>query len=162
MQRRFGTDSMPETAENVAAYFGISRQDQDTFALRSQQRAARAVADGTLDGEIVAVKVQQRKDDPVYEHPRQISLEKLAGLPTPFRTGGSVTAVNASGVNDGAAVLILATEVGMKAHGLSPIARIVGGATAGVSPRIIGMGPAPAREKLCTWLGLKSSDFDII
>ena len=166
MQRQYGTDSMPETAENVAEDFNISREDQDAFALRSQQRAAAAIANGTLAKEIFPVEVPQRRGDPILfdtdEHPRATSAEKLAALPTPFRTGGSVTAGNASGVNDGAAALILATKAGIARHGLTPLARITGGATAGVPPRIMGIGPAPATEKLCAYLGLQPADFDLI
>ena len=166
MQRQYGTDSMPETAENVAEEFNISREDQDAFALRSQQRAAAAIANGTLAKEIFPVEVAQRRGDPILfdtdEHPRATSAEKLAALPTPFRTGGSVTAGNASGVNDGAAALILATKAGIARHGLTPLARITGGATAGVPPRIRGIGPAPATEKLCAYLGLQPADFDLI
>ena len=166
MQRQYGTDSMPETAENVAEEFNISREDQDAFALRSQQRAAAAIANGTLAKEIFPVEVAQRRGDPILfdtdEHPRATSAEKLAALPTPFRTRGSVTAGNASGVNDGAAALILATKAGIARHGLTPLARITGGATAGVPPRIMGIGPAPATEKLCAYLGLQPADFDLI
>ena len=166
MQRRFGVDSMPETAENVAFDFGISRQDQDAFALRSQNRAARAIAKGDFNDEIIPVEIPQRKGPPAVfnkdEHPRQTSMDKLSALPAPFRDGGTVTAGNASGVNDGAAALLLATEAGMKAYGLAPIARITGGATAGVPPRIMGIGPAPATEKLCQRLGLTPADFDIV
>ena len=166
MQRQYGTDSMPETAENVAEEFNISREDQDAFALRSQQRAAAAIANGTLAKEIFPVEVPQRRGDPILfdtdEHPRATSAEKLAALPTPFRTRGSVTAGNASGVNDGAAALILATKAGIARHGLTPLARITGGATAGVPPRIMGIGPAPATEKLCAYLGLQPADFDLI
>lgn len=166
MQQLYGTDSMPETAENVAADCGISRVDQDAFALRSQERAAGAIASGVLGEEIIPVQVPQRRGDPLVfdtdEHPRASTLEKLGKLPAPFREGGSVTAGNASGVNDGAAALILATEVGVKRHGLTPLARITGGATAGVAPRIMGMGPAPATEKLCAQLGLTPADFDLV
>lgn len=166
MQKRFGTDSMPETAENVAEDFGISREDQDAFALRSQTRAAAAIAAGAFVDEIVPVHVPQRKRDPVVvdtdEHPRATTFEKLGALPTPFREGGSVTAGNASGVNDGAAALILATNAGIKRHNLTPLARITGGATAGVPPRIMGIGPAPASEKLCAQLGIRPQEFDIV
>lgn len=166
MDKIYGTDSMPETAENVAEDFGISRQDQDAFAVRSQERAAAAISSGVLAEEIIPVSVPQRKGDPVVfatdEHPRASTLEKLSALPAPFRDGGSVTAGNSSGVNDGAAALILATEDGIKRHGLNPLARITGGATAGVAPRIMGIGPAPASEKLCAHLGLTPADFDII
>ncbi len=166
MQRLYGTESMPETAENVAADFGISRADQDAFSLRSQERAAVALASGVLGEEIVPVEVPQRRGDPLVfdtdEHPRASTLDKLGKLPTPFLEGGSVTAGNASGVNDGAAALILATEAGVTRHGLTPLARITGGATAGVAPRIMGMGPAPATEKLCAQLGLTPADFDLV
>lgn len=166
MQKRFGTDSMPETAENVAKDFGISRKDQDAFALRSQTRAAAAIAAKAFVDEIIPVHVPQRKGDAVVvetdEHPRATTLEKLGALPTPFREGGTVTAGNASGVNDGAAALILATKAGIRRHKLTPLARITGGATAGVPPRIMGIGPAPASEKLCAKLGIRPQDFDII
>jgi len=162
----YGTDSMPETAENVAADFDISRADQDAFALRSQERAAAAIASGVLAEEIIPVEIPQRKGDPVKfdtdEHPRTSTLEKLGKLPTPFRAGGTVTAGNASGVNDGAAALVLATSDGVKRHGLTPLARITGGATAGIAPRIMGMGPVPATEKLCAHLGIAPADFDLI
>lgn len=164
MQSRYGTESMPETAENVAADFGVSRADQDAFALRSQERAAASRA--VLAEEITPVAVPQRKGEPVIfdadEHPRATTAEKLAALKAPFRAGGSVTAGNASGVNDGAAALILATEAGMKRHGLAPLARVTGGATAGVSPRLMGMGPAPATERLCAQLGVTPDSFDRI
>jgi 3-oxoadipyl-CoA thiolase len=166
MKAEFGVESMPETGENVAAEFGISRADQDAFALRSQQKAAAAQSSGRLAQEITPVTIPQRKGDPVVvehdEHPRQTTLEKLAKLPTPFREGGTVTAGNASGVNDGAAALIVASEAAVKAHGLTPIARVLGGATAGVAPRIMGIGPVPASQKLMSQLGLSQSDFDVI
>jgi 3-oxoadipyl-CoA thiolase len=166
MHRRYGTDSMPETAENVAADLGVSRKDQDAFALRSQMRAAWAIEKGAFADEIVSVEIPQSKGAPIVfdtdEHPRRTTLEKLAALPTPFRTGGSVTAGNASGVNDGAAALILGTEAGIARHGLTPIARVTGGATAGVAPRLMGIGPAPATEKLCQRLKLQPKDFDIV
>ncbi|WP_226621065.1 3-oxoadipyl-CoA thiolase [Alloyangia pacifica] len=166
MKAQYGVDSMPETGENVAEQFGISREDQDAFAMRSQEKAAAAQANGRLAQEITPVTIPQRKGDPLVvdsdEHPRQTSLEKLAKLPTPFRDGGSVTAGNASGVNDGAAALIVASEAAVKAHGLTPIARIVGGATAGVEPRIMGFGPAPASKKLMARLGLTQDAFDVI
>ncbi|NHM19578.1 3-oxoadipyl-CoA thiolase [Tritonibacter mobilis] len=166
MKAEFGVESMPETGENVAAEFGISRADQDAFALRSQQKAAAAQGSGRLAQEITPVTIPQRKGDPVVvehdEHPRQTTLEKLAKLPTPFREGGTVTAGNASGVNDGAAALIVASEAAVKAHGLTPIARVLGGATAGVAPRIMGIGPVPASQKLMSQLGLSQSDFDVI
>ena len=166
LKAQYGIESMPETAENVAEDFGVSRADQDAFALRSQDRAAAAQASGRLAEEIAPVPVPQRKGDPLLvdkdEHPRATTLETLANLPTPFRQGGSVTAGNASGVNDGAAALILASEAGMKAHGLTPIARVSAGAVAGVPPRIMGIGPVPATQKLCAHLGLRPGDFDVI
>jgi len=166
MHREYGTDSMPETAENVAADFDISRADQDAFALRSQERAAAAIASGVLAEEIIPVEIPQLKGAAVTfdtdEHPRASTLEKLGKLQTPFRAGGTVTAGNASGVNDGAAALLLATGDGVKGHGLTPLARITGGATGGVAPRIMGMGPVPATEKLCAHLGLGPADFDVI
>src|SRR5690606_32065678 len=153
MKQQYGVDSMPETGENVAADYKVSREDQDAFAMRSQNKAAAAQKNGRLAQEIVPVTIPQRKGDPVVvdtdEHPRETSLEQLAKLPTPFRKeGGSVTAGNASGVNDGAAALIIASEEAARKYGLTPIARILGGATAGVPPRIMGMGPAPASAKL--------------
>jgi acetyl-CoA acyltransferase len=166
MKAQYGTDSMPETGENVAEDFNISREDQDAFALRSQEKAAKAIASGRLAQEIVAVEIPQRKKDPIVfdtdEHPRQSTLEKLASLPTPFREGGSVTAGNASGVNDGAAAMIIASKAAVEKYGLTPKARITGLATAGVEPRIMGIGPAPASEKLLDRLGLKITDVDLI
>ena len=166
MAEAYGVDSMPETGENVAETFAISREDQDAFAMRSQEKAARAQSNGRLAREIVAVSVPQRRGEPVLvdtdEHPRKTSLATLAALKTPFRAGGSVTAGNASGVNDGAAALIIASEEAARRHGLTPIARVLGGATAGVAPRIMGYGPAPAAQKLCARLGLAPSDFDVI
>ena len=167
MQQQYGTDSMPETAENVAADHHVSRADQDAFALRSQQRAVAAHLNGRLGREIVPVTIPQRKKEPIVvdrdEHPRaDTTLEALAKLPTPFRAGGTVTAGNASGVNDGAAALIVASERAAKRHGLTPIARILGGAAAGVPPRIMGMGPVPATRKLCARLGLGPTDFDVV
>jgi acetyl-CoA acyltransferase len=167
MKSQYGVDSMPETGENVAAEFGVSREDQDAFALRSQQKAAAAQANGRLAQEIVPVTIPRRKGDPVVvdtdEHPRgDTTLEQLARLPTPFRRDGTVTAGNASGVNDGAAALIVASEEAMRRYGLEPIARVVGGATAGVPPRIMGIGPAPSTRKLCARLGLTPADFDVV
>lgn len=166
MKAQYGIDSMPETGENVAEDFNISREDQDKFALRSQEKAAKAIASGRLAQEIVSVEIPQRKKDPIVfdtdEHPRQSTLEKLASLPTPFREGGSVTAGNASGVNDGAAAMIIASKAAVEKYGLTPKARITGLATAGVEPRIMGIGPAPASEKLLDRLGLKISDVDLI
>lgn len=167
MQQQYGVDSMPDTAENVAEEFLVSRADQDAFAVRSQQRTGRAKENGRLASEIIPVRIAQRKGEPIIvdkdEHPRpQTTIEALAKLPTPFRSGGTVTAGNASGVNDGAAALIIASEEAVKKYGLNPIARILGGATAGVAPRIMGIGPAPATKKLCARLGLAPADFDII
>ena len=167
MKKQYGVDSMPETAENVAEDFNISRQDQDAFAIRSQQKAGAAMANGRLAKEITPVKIAQRKGDPLIidtdEHPRpETTMDQLAKLRAPFREGGSVTAGNASGVNDGAAALIIASEAAAKKHGLTPIARIMGGATAGLAPRIMGFGPAIASKKLCERLGIKPSDFDVI
>ncbi|MCB1385724.1 MAG: 3-oxoadipyl-CoA thiolase [Nitratireductor sp.] len=166
MKAQYGIDSMPETAENVAEDFAISREDQDAFALRSQQKAASAQKSGRLAQEITPVELPRRKGDPVVvdadEHPRETTLEKLAALRAPFRAGGSVTAGNASGVNDGAAALIVASEAAAKKHGLTPIARILGGAAAGLAPRIMGFGPAPATKKLCARLAITPQDFDVI
>jgi len=166
MKAQYGVDSMPETGENVAEDFSVSREDQDRFALASQAKAAEAQANGRLAREITPVTIPQRKGDPVIvdrdEHPRATTLEALAKLPTPFRKGGTVTAGNASGVNDGAAALILASAAAAKKYGLTPIARVLGGAAAGVPPRIMGIGPAPASKKLMARLGLKASDFDVI
>ena len=166
MKKQYGIDSMPETGENVAEDFSVSRADQDAFAARSQAKAAAAQENGRLAKEIVPVTIPQRKGDPVVvsrdEHPRVTSIEALAKLPTPFRQGGTVTAGNASGVNDGAAALIVASEAAAKKHGLTPIARILGGAAAGVAPRMMGIGPVPATQKLCVRLGLKPTDFDVV
>jgi 3-oxoadipyl-CoA thiolase len=166
MKQQYGIDSMPETGENVAAEFAVSRADQDAFALRSQQRALAAQANGTLAQEIVPVTLPAKKGDPVVvdrdEHPRETSLEALAKLGTPFRAGGTVTAGNASGVNDGACALVIASEGAAQRHGLRPRARILGAAVAGIEPRIMGMGPAPAAEKLMARLGLRIGDFDVI
>lgn len=166
MKAQYGVDSMPETAENVAEAFGVSRADQDAFAYRSQKKAAAAQANGRFSEEIVPVEIPQRKGPPVLfsqdEHPRPTTLDALAGLKAPFRQGGSVTAGNASGVNDGAAVVVLAGEQAVKQHGLTPIARILGGATAGVAPRIMGIGPVPACRKLMARLKLEHDVFDVI
>ena len=168
MKKQYGVDSMPETGENVAADFGVTREAQDAFAARSQDKAVAAQANGRLAKEIVPVTIPQRKSDPVVvskdEHPRAgTTVESLAKLPTPFRKeGGTVTAGNASGVNDGAAALVVASEAAARKHGLNPIARVLGLATAGVAPRIMGIGPAPATQKLCARLGLKPTDFDVI
>nr|WP_314090777.1 3-oxoadipyl-CoA thiolase [uncultured Shinella sp.] len=167
MKKQYGVDSMPETGENVAEEFKVSREDQDAFALRSQAKAAAAQANGRLAREITSVTIPQRKGDPVVvekdEHPRATTMEALAKLGTPFKKeGGTVTAGNASGVNDGAAALIIASEAALKKYGLTPIARILGGAMAGVLPRIMGIGPVYATQRLCARLGLKPSDFDVI
>lgn len=166
MQAQYGVESMPETGENVAEDFAISRADQDAFALRSQAKAAVAQANGRLAREIVPVSIPQRKGDALIvaqdEHPRATTIEALAKLGTPFRKGGSVTAGNASGVNDGAAALIVASAEAVRKYGLTPIARVLGGAAAGVAPRIMGFGPAPASQKLMARLGLVQSDFDVI
>jgi len=166
MKAQYGVDSMPETGENVAADFDVTREDQDAFALRSQTKAAAAQKSGRLGKEITPVTIPQRKGEPLVvdrdEHPRETTLEALAKLGTPFRKDGTVTAGNASGVNDGAAALILASEAAARRHGLTPIARVLGGAAAGVEPRIMGIGPVPASRKLMARLGLQQSDFDII
>ncbi|WP_187968341.1 3-oxoadipyl-CoA thiolase [Aquibium microcysteis] len=168
MKKQYGVDSMPETGENVAAEFNVSRADQDAFAVRSQDKAVAAQQNGRLAKEIVPVTIPQKKGDPVVvskdEHPRAgTTVETLAKLGTPFRKeGGTVTAGNASGVNDGAAALIVASEAAVKKYGLTPIARVLGGAAAGVPPRIMGIGPAPASKKLCARLGLTPSDFDVV
>lgn len=166
IEAAWGVDAMPETAENVAEDWGVSREDQDRFALTSQERAARAASNGRLGAEIIPVSVPNRRGPPTSveadEHPRATTLEKLAALPTPFRPNGTVTAGNASGVNDGAAALILASAAAVKAHGLTPLARITGAASAGVAPRVMGIGPVPATRKLCARLGLAPTDFDLI
>jgi acetyl-CoA acyltransferase len=168
MKARFGIDSMPETAENVAADYAISRADQDAFAVRSQQRAGRAQESGRLAREIVPVSIPRRKGEPTIvaadEHLRpDTTLEALAKLSTPFRKeGGSVTAGNASGVNDGAAAVIVASADAVKRYGLTPRARVVGTAVAGVAPRVMGIGPAPATQKLLARLGLTIGDIDVI
>ncbi|MDM8359472.1 3-oxoadipyl-CoA thiolase [Pandoraea communis] len=166
MKAQYGVDSMPETAENVADDFKINREDQDRFALRSQEKAARAQADGTLAQEITPVSIAQKKGDPVVverdEHPRATSLESLAKLKGVVRPDGTVTAGNASGVNDGACALLLASETAAKLHGLTPRARVLGMATAGVAPRIMGIGPAPATVKLLKQLNMTLDQFDVI
>ncbi|MER9399160.1 3-oxoadipyl-CoA thiolase [Mesorhizobium sp. M0615] len=167
MKKQYGVDSMPETGENVAEDFQVSRADQDAFAVRSQDKAVAAQANGRLAKEITPVTIPQKKGDAIIvskdEHPRAgTTVESLAKLPTPFRQGGTVTAGNASGVNDGAAALIIASEAAVQKHGLTPIARILGGAAAGVAPRIMGIGPAPATQKLCARLGLTPQQFDVI
>ncbi|WAJ28902.1 3-oxoadipyl-CoA thiolase [Antarcticirhabdus aurantiaca] len=166
MKAQYGVDSMPETGENVAEDFHVSREDQDAFAVRSQNKAAAAQENGRLAKEIVPVTIPQRKGDEKVvdrdEHPRATTIEILAKLPTPFRKGGTVTAGNASGVNDGAAALIVASEAAARRHGLTPVARVLGGATAGVPPRIMGFGPAPASRKLMARLDLSPADFEVI
>ena len=167
MKQQYGVDAMPETGENVAEDFQITRADQDAFAIRSQQRAGKAIAAGYFAQEIVPVEIAGRKGETVKvdkdEHPRpDTTLEQLAKLKTPFRNPGTVTAGNASGVNDGAAALILASEAAVKAHGLTPRARILGMASAAVPPLIMGIGPVPSTQKLMARLGIKISDFDLI
>ncbi len=166
MQAMHGVDSMPETGENVARDYGVSRQAQDEFAARSQDRAVAAQQNGRLAREIVPVTIPQRKGDPIVvdtdEHPRAGTTVETLGKLRALFPGGTVTAGNASGVNDGAAALIIASEAAAKRHGLTPIARILGGATAGVPPRIMGIGPAPATRKLCARLGLTPADFGIV
>jgi 3-oxoadipyl-CoA thiolase len=167
MKQQYGVDSMPETGENVAEEYQVSRADQDKFGLRSQQKAVKAQERGYFNGEIVPVEVPGGKAGPTIvnkdEHPRaDTTLEGLAKLKTPFRNPGTVTAGNSSGVNDGAAALIIASEEAAKAHGLKPVARILGLASAGVPPRIMGVGPIPSTEKLMARLGLKISDFDLV
>jgi 3-oxoadipyl-CoA thiolase len=166
MKAKFGIDSMPETAENVAAAFNVARADQDAFALRSQQRAAAAIEAGRLAEEIVPVTIPAKKGDPVVvsrdEHPRETTLESLARLKGVVRPDGTVTAGNASGVNDGACALIIASEAAARRHGLTPKARIVAAATAGVPPRIMGIGPAPATRKVFAKAGLTIAQMDVI
>ncbi|MBB4576378.1 3-oxoadipyl-CoA thiolase [Rhizobium sp. MC63] len=167
MKKQYGVDSMPETGENVAADYHVSREDQDAFAVRSQAKAAAAQASGRLAKEITPVTIPQRKGDPVVvdrdEHPRATTLEALAKLATPFKKeGGTVTAGNASGVNDGAAALIVASQAAARKYGLTPIARILGGATAAVPPRVMGIGPIPASRKLMARLGMTQEQFDVI
>ena len=166
MKKLHGVDSMPETAENVATDYKVSREDQDAFAVRSQQKASRAQKDGTLAQEIVPVSIAQKKGDPVLvsqdEHPRETSMEALARLKGVVRPDGTVTAGNASGVNDGAAALLLADEDSARRFGLVPRARVLGIATAGVPPRVMGIGPAPASQKLMKRLGMTIDQFDVI
>ncbi|MBI1171546.1 3-oxoadipyl-CoA thiolase [bacterium] len=166
MKAQYGVDSMPETGENVAEDYKVSREDQDAFALRSQAKASAAQANGRLAREITPVTIPQRKGEALVidrdEHPRATTMEALAKLGTPFRKGGTVTAGNASGVNDGAAALILSNAETAARYGLTPIARVLGGATAGVPPRIMGIGPAPASQNLMARLGLTEADFAVI
>jgi acetyl-CoA acyltransferase len=167
LKERYGVDSMPETGENVAAQFNIARADQDRFALRSQQRAAAAAARGFFASELVPVEIPQRKGQPLVvlrdEHPRpETTLEQLAALPTPFRANGTVTAGNASGVNDGACALLIASGSAVRRWNLTPRARIVAAATAGVEPRIMGMGPVPATRKVLALARLELAQLDVI
>ncbi len=167
MKQQYGVDSMPETAENVAEDYQVSREDQDAFAHRSQVKAGKALASGRFAKEITPVTIPQRRGDDIVvdtdEHPRpDTTIDQLAKLKAPFRDGGCVTAGNASGVNDGSAAMIIASEDAAKRHGLTPVARILGGATAGVAPRIMGIGPVPATQKLCARLGIKPADFDVV
>jgi acetyl-CoA C-acetyltransferase len=166
MKEKYGVDAMPETAENVAAEYKISREDQDKMALASQLKAVAAQKSGFFDAELTPVSVAQKKGDPILvakdEHPRETSLEALAKLKGAVRADGSVTAGNASGVNDGACALLIANEAAAKQNGLTPRARIVGMATAGVSPRIMGIGPAPATEKVLALTGLSLAQMDVI
>jgi 3-oxoadipyl-CoA thiolase len=166
MKARYGVDSMPETAENVAQDYRVSREDQDAFALRSQQRAAAAIAEGRMAEEIVPMTIPQKKGEPVVvatdEHPRATTLEALARLKPIVRPDGTVTAGNASGVNDGACALILASEEAAKRNGLTPRARIVAGAVAGIAPRIMGFAPAPATRKVLALARLELAQMDVI
>jgi 3-oxoadipyl-CoA thiolase len=166
LKAQYGVDSMPETGENVAAQFAISREDQDRLALRSQQRTAAAYARGFFENELIPVQIQQKKAAALVvgkdEHPRETTLEQLARLPTPFRANGSVTAGNASGVNDGSCALLIATEQAAKRFGLTPRARIVAAASAGVEPRIMGIGPIPAVRKVLARAGLVIGQMDVI
>ena len=166
MKQQYGVDSMPETAENVAEQFGISREDQDLFALRSQEKTARAQAAGIFAEEIVPISVPRRKQPALIvdtdEHPRATSLEKLAALRAPFRENGTVTAGTASGVNDGAAAMLVASAAAVQAHGLRPVAKILGMATAGVAPRIMGVGPVPAVQKLLARQQISLAQIDVI
>jgi acetyl-CoA acyltransferase len=166
LERQYGIDSMPQTAENVAAEFEVSREDQDRFALRSQQRALAAQAAGLFDAEIVAVPIAAKKGQTtrvsVDEHPRETSLEALARLPAPFRSGGSVTAGNSSGVNDGACAVLLAGSAALERHGLRPRARVLGTQVAGVEPRVMGMGPVNATRRLLDRLRLELRQIDVV
>jgi len=167
LKQKYGTDSMPETGENVAADYNVSRADQDKFALRSQQRTAAAYLRGFFESELIPVEIPQRKGKPLVvardEHPRpDTTLEQLAKLPTPFRSSGTVTAGNASGVNDGACALVIASEAAARHHGLTPRARIVAGATAGVEPRVMGIGPVPATRRVLARAGLDIQQLDVI
>ncbi|MCM2973550.1 3-oxoadipyl-CoA thiolase [Larsenimonas suaedae] len=167
MEKMYGTHSMPETAENVAERFGVSREDQDLFAYRSQQKTAAAQQSGRLGEGVVPIEVPRRKQAPLIvdqdEHPRaDTTLETLGALPTPFRAGGTVTAGNASGVNDGAAAMVMANEAALSRHSLTPLVRVLGMATAGVDPDIMGMGPVPATRAVLKRLGLTLEQMDVI
>ncbi|MGI9897714.1 3-oxoadipyl-CoA thiolase [Vibrio natriegens] len=166
MKQLYGVDSMPETAENVAETYHVSREDQDLFAFRSQQKAQQAIADQIFAQEIVPIEIQRKRQEPLIfdtdEHPRPSTLEKLASLPAPFRNGGSVTAGNASGVNDGAAAMLVASEEAISQHSLTPVAKILGMATAGVEPRVMGIGPVPAVKKLLEKHRISIQDIDVI
>ncbi len=166
LKAAIGTDSMGETAENVAEDFNVSRDDQDAFALRSQERVARAQDSGRLGREIVPVTIPQRRGEPIVvdrdEHPRKTTMEALAKLKPAFRVGGTVTAGNSSGVNDGAAALLVASERAMERYGLEPLARVAGSATAGVPPRIMGIGPVPASRKVLDRAALSVADIDVV
>jgi acetyl-CoA acetyltransferase family protein len=166
MERLYGTDSMGQTAENVAAERGVSRTDQDAFALRSQDRAAKAQAAGRFAAEIVPVRVPARRSEPTVvdtdEHPRATTLEALSALRAVFRDGGSVTAGNAAGINDGAAALLVASERAVQQYGLTPLARVTGSATAGVAPRVMGLGPVPATRRLLDRNGIEMTEVDVV
>jgi 3-oxoadipyl-CoA thiolase len=165
MREAYGVDSMPETAENVAADYGVSRADQDAFALRSQARAAAAIKAGFFDGEITPVEIPGKVGPTIVdrdEHPRETTLETLAKLKPVVREGGTVTAGNASGVNDGSAALLIASEAAIEKYGLTPRARILGYATAGVAPRVMGIGPVPATQRLLARTGLAIGDFNVV
>ncbi len=166
MEQLYGTDSMGQTAENVAAEREVSRADQDAFALRSQDRVSKAQAAGRFAAEIVPVSVPSRRGEPTVvdtdEHPRATTLEALGGLRTVFRDGGSVTAGNAAGINDGAAALLVASERAVQRYGLTPLARVTGSATAGVAPRVMGLGPVPATRRLLDRAGLAMTDVDVV
>lgn len=166
LDQKYGTDSMPETAENLIADYAISREAQDEFAMASQNKASQAIRSGRMAEEICPVEIPQRRGEPVVvdhdEHPRETTLEKLASLKAPFREGGTVTAGNAAGVNDGAACLILASEAALERHGLTPLAEITGTTSAGVAPRIMGIGPVPAIKKLLTRQKASLKEFDVL
>ncbi|HRP94254.1 MAG TPA: acetyl-CoA C-acyltransferase, partial [Ignavibacteriaceae bacterium] len=166
IDKNFGTESMMQTAENIAAEFNISREDQDKFAYRSQEKALKAQNEGLFDDELLPVHIPQRKGEPIVvdkdEHPRATSLEKMAALKPITNSGGTITAGNASGINDGSAAVIIASADAVKKYNLSPKAKLLGMKTAGVLPRLMGMGPVPATNKLLHFLDLKLDDFDVI